>query len=48
MSEQIVYKGQIMIYAGIAMIVISIILLLVCSIVFKKKRKNMLDKIYSE
>ena len=48
MSDPVLYKGQIMIYAGIALIVISVILLLVCSIVFKKKRKKMMEKIYNE
>ncbi len=48
MNEQILYKGQIMIYAGIAIIVLSVILLLICTIVFKTKRKEFLEEIYGE
>ncbi len=42
------YQGEIMIYTGIAMIVTGVILLLIVSIVFRIRKKKMIQNIYGE
>ncbi|MBQ7766803.1 MAG: hypothetical protein IJ397_08170 [Lachnospiraceae bacterium] len=42
------FTGQIMIYAGIGMVAVSLLLLLILTIVFRTGRKKLKNKIYSE
>lgn len=42
------YTGQIMIFAGIAMICFSVILMLVLAVVFGKNKKKLIKRIYGE
>ena len=42
------YMGQIMILAGIAMIVFSAVMMLVLTVVFGKNKKKLIQKVYGE
>lgn len=42
------YKGQIMIYTGIAMIVFSVIMLIVLTVVFGRNKKKLIKRVYGE
>lgn len=49
MREEIgMFTGQIMIFAGIAVIAISVILMIVLTVVFGKNKKKLIKKIYGE
>ena len=42
------YMGQIMIFAGIAMIAFSAVMMLVLTVVFGKNKKKLIKKVYGE
>lgn len=42
------YMGQIMIFAGMAMICVSVILLLILTVVFGRNKKKLIKRIYGE
>lgn len=42
------YVGQMMIFAGIAMIAFSAVMLLVLTVVFGRNKKRLIKKIYGE
>ena len=42
------YMGQIMIFAGIAMIALSAVMMLVLTVVFGKNKKKLIKKVYGE
>lgn len=44
----LMYVGQMMIFAGIAMIAFSVVMLLVLAVVFGRNKKKLINKIYGE
>ena len=42
------YTGELMIYGGIGIVVVSFLLFIILSIVFKTKKKIIKNKIYGE
>lgn len=42
------YMGQLMIFAGIAMICFSVVMMLVLTVVFGKNKKRLIKKVYGE
>ncbi len=42
------YTGQIMIYAGIALIAVSVVMLPILAAVFGKNKKKLIKKVYGE
>lgn len=42
------YMGQIMMFAGIVLIAVSVIMMLVLTVAFGKNKKNLIKKVYGE
>lgn len=42
------FTGQIMIFAGIAVIAVSVIMMIVLTVVFGKNKKKLIKRIYGE
>ena len=47
-EESGMYTGQIMMFAGIAMIAFSVIMMIVLTVVFGKNKKKLIKKVYGE
>lgn len=47
-QDYFMYVGQMMIFAGIAMIAFSVVMLLVLAVVFGRNKKKLINKIYGE